>query len=117
MNAVPFKNDFWKLTNLTSTEAEAVRFKVPVDYRYFEGGHWFVHKKFLRMLGDVGRGQQPPPHPYGNDYALLHLRDTAPRAIVDAAYRVLVKMYHPDKGGDSDKLRGINEAYHRITKK
>ena len=45
-------------------------------------------------------------------YAALGLRPGADRAQVDAAYRRLMKVYHPDlAGGDADRAAEINRAY------
>lgn len=38
----------------------------------------------------------------------------APPALVDAVYRQLAKLYHPDVGGDLRTMQQINEAYARL---
>lgn len=49
-----------------------------------------------------------------DDWALFHLRPTAPRALLDAAYRELSKIHHPDKGGDIVMMQKLNAAYLRL---
>jgi len=48
-------------------------------------------------------------------YSILELNQNASREMIERAYRVLVKRYHPDLQGNSimleDKIRDINEAY------
>ena len=45
-------------------------------------------------------------------YAALGLRPGAPRALVDEAYRRLIKLHHPDRnGGDGRRAAEINRAY------
>ena len=48
-------------------------------------------------------------------YAVLGLSPDAGRAEVDAAYRRLIKQFHPDRdGGDSARASEINRAYREI---
>jgi len=58
-----------------------------------------------------------------NPYEVLGVRENAPEAEVKAAYRELVKKYHPDSYADNpladlaaEKLKEINEAYDMIMK-
>jgi hypothetical protein len=44
-------------------------------------------------------------------YAALGLRSGAGRSQVDEAYRRLIKVHHPDAGGDSMRAAEINRAY------
>jgi hypothetical protein len=48
-------------------------------------------------------------------YAVLGLEPGADRAAVDAAYRKLIKRYHPDrKGGNAKRAAEINRAYSEL---
>lgn len=49
-------------------------------------------------------------------YAALGLAPGAERSTIDAAYRALMKRYHPDLGGDPAKAAEINRAYAEITR-
>ena len=49
-------------------------------------------------------------------YAALGLSPGAERSTIDAAYRALMKRYHPDVGGDPVKAAEINRAYAEITR-
>ena len=45
---------------------------------------------------------------------VLHLRPSAPPELVDAAYRTLARLNHPDRGGDHDAMLALNQAYDAI---
>ena len=44
----------------------------------------------------------------------LHLTQGAPIEVIQAVYRVLAKKYHPDHGGDVEKMKVINAAYKEL---
>jgi DnaJ-class molecular chaperone len=44
-------------------------------------------------------------------YEILGLSKTASQDEIKRAYRKLALKYHPDKGGDQDKFKKVNEAY------
>lgn len=44
-------------------------------------------------------------------YAILGIARNATDAEIKTAYRSLTKIHHPDKGGDEEKFKEINEAY------
>lgn len=46
-----------------------------------------------------------------NASAVLHLRPGAPPEVIQAVYRTLAKMHHPDVGGNTDVMAEINDAY------
>ena len=46
----------------------------------------------------------------------LHLLPDAPKEVIDAAYRALARMMHPDVGGSNEQMQGPNEAYESIKK-
>lgn len=54
----------------------------------------------------------PPP----TSYAELGLSPDADRGAVDRAYRALMKLHHPDRGGDPMRAAAINRAYAEITR-
>lgn len=45
---------------------------------------------------------------------VLHLRPSAPPELVDAAYRCLARLHHPDHGGSTATMQAINAAADRI---
>lgn len=44
-------------------------------------------------------------------YELLNVSRTASKEEIKKAYKVIAKKHHPDKGGDPEKFKKINEAY------
>ncbi len=46
-----------------------------------------------------------------NYYRLLHVQPDAPAEVIKAAYRALMGIHHPDKGGDVVEASLVNEAY------
>lgn len=62
------------------------------------------------------RQQRPTGTSRGDVYAVLHLLPTAPPELVQAAYRTMSKLNHPDTGGDLVAMQIINTAYDKIQK-
>jgi hypothetical protein len=46
-----------------------------------------------------------------NLYRLLHVQPDAPLPVIKAAYRALIALHHPDKGGDHTTATLLNDAY------
>lgn len=51
-----------------------------------------------------------------DDWNTLQVLPGAPKVVVDAAYRALATIYHPDRSGSSDQMARINGAYERLKK-
>lgn len=52
-------------------------------------------------------------------YDVFHLQPSAPPELINAAYRVMAKLYHPDVYGEpdaTDQMKKINDAYEKIRK-
>ncbi len=79
-------------------------------------GLWPVVIRALREL----RGDVAPEPPSRNDadvevcYRLLGLSPSAKWEDIERAYRAKAKIHHPDRGGDEDAMRALNEAYNKI---
>lgn len=50
-----------------------------------------------------------------NYYELLNVESNAPLADIKKSYRKLVKLHHPDKGGDGVVFKKITEAYENLS--
>lgn len=116
---------------------------VPASFRNYSPAlkEWKVsedaHDRFHRWLAycranlqaevqwlDVGAGKEsehqqewtPPSRQLTRAAALqvLHLRDTAPPELIRVVYKHLATTYHPDKGGDEEKMKAINAAYKQL---
>jgi len=44
-------------------------------------------------------------------YAVLGVQPDADRAAIQAAYRMLARLHHPDFGGDGSRMAALNEAW------
>lgn len=44
-------------------------------------------------------------------YRLLQVREDAEAEVIQAAFRALARKYHPDFGGDADRMVALNEAW------
>jgi hypothetical protein len=71
---------------------------------------WF-HDVRVKDMAAVSSGQHDP------DYTTLHLLPSAPWPVVDAAYRQLARIHHPDAGGDTEGMQKINAAFDRVKSK
>lgn len=49
-------------------------------------------------------------------YKVLGLSPSSSWAEVERAYRTKAKIHHPDKGGDEDAMRVLNDVYSRLKK-
>ncbi len=50
-------------------------------------------------------------------FAALHLLPNAPPELVEAAYRVLARLMHPDLGGDGERMAELNRAVAELRRK
>jgi DnaJ-domain-containing protein 1 len=81
-------------------------------------GLWPVVMRGLREL----RGERfdDEPGSSGADldmcYRILGVSASARWDEIERAYKNKAKVHHPDKGGDGDTMRALNEAYSRLKK-
>ncbi|HEY8601377.1 MAG TPA: hypothetical protein VIL85_23320 [Thermomicrobiales bacterium] len=113
---------------------------VPVAYRNYDPATriWTVSApyadrvldRFLRrfpgadVIDDRGaRSSAPPPPPKApaTPHATLYVLPSAPREVIEASYKALVKKYHPDRLPEPERAHGnavlarINVAYAQLT--
>lgn len=113
--------DWWRVTNPTDVAARHIRYSIPAQYRNYEDRHWYIHDKYVegvqQLLASAGPSAVAKPQAPVDPYAVLHLRPTAPQAIIRAAWRELARMLHPDQGGDPEEFLRAKEAYEYLTNK
>ena len=68
---------------------------------------WFPNVQEILFARTV----PPPPRRDDPAYVPLHLRETAPWPLIEGAYKILARLHHPDRGGDTTTMQGINRAY------
>jgi hypothetical protein len=56
-------------------------------------------------------GSGPKADRCTDHFRVLHLRETAPVELIEASYRVLARLHHPDHGGATETMQQINGAY------
>ena len=71
-----------------------------------------ICKEYFQVVFENEEGK--PRAPKEGNYRALFLIPGAPKELVKAAYRSLALLYHPDKGGDGEKMKEINEAYNQL---
>ena len=49
-----------------------------------------------------------------NPYRILNIAPTSNKSVLKRAFIKQVKKHHPDLGGDSEKLKQIQDAYHGL---
>jgi hypothetical protein len=102
---------------------------IPYRYRTYDptGKEWTVQAEFadfatallLEHFPDAdipahARWRQTRPERRGagaDHFRVLHLRETAPVELIEASYRVLARLHHPDRGGTTEAMQQINGAY------
>lgn len=81
-----------------------------------------IWPQIIRGLREL-RGDAPPPPPSGRPmgdhdldmcYKILGVSTTSTWTEVEQAYKRKAKVHHPDRGGDEDAMRTLNEAYNLL---
>lgn len=52
--------------------------------------------------------------PRRGPHATLHITEDAPKEVVASAYKALALKHHPDRGGDTETMARINDAYDQL---
>lgn len=75
---------------------------------------WYRHEPYARALPSRGQaGHAPNVEPIRPDhYRVLQVDPAANPLVIQAAYRVLARIFHPDMDGDDEQMKPINEAWH-----
>lgn len=69
-------------------------------------------------VGDRPKAKRGHARPSGcscdSDHRALFVCQNAPPEVLQAAYRALAKLNHPDAGGDHARMQAINTAYEHL---
>jgi len=78
-------------------------------------GWWPRIIRGLRELRGENVGPEQAAQPSSKDaelgFKLLGLSPSASWEEIERAYRQKAKIHHPDRGGDQDAMRALNDAY------
>ncbi len=78
-------------------------------------GLWPKIVQGLRDLRGDGGGSGPvSANDMDSYYKILGVSTTAPWGEIEKAYRSKAKIHHPDRGGDEDAMRVLNDAYNQL---
>lgn len=69
-----------------------------------------VREALLQIDAPTG----PQARPKRSPYEIMEISPSASMTIVEAAYRAKAKELHPDRGGDADSMRELNEAFEAV---
>lgn len=122
-------DDSWRVTFPFDRDVvESIKHLVPPHSRTYDPDEraWYVAPRYgdsIRKLlhsvfVDVEIDEEetyyspppPPSTPRHTEYTVLHLQPTAPKELVESTYKCLSRLYHPDRGGDTEKMTELNEA-------
>lgn len=86
---------------------------------YVERAETLLRQRFgsVDRFWEAEPSTPPPPDPIRRtdpDLAILHLLPSAPPKLIESAYKCLVKINHPDRGGDHEQTVAINAAIVRL---
>ena len=95
--------------------------KIPAAYRHWdrENRQWYIEPGYAEKAAnlfwtffpdgdsfDLARKHREPP-----EWAkVLFVQEDAPLEVIEAAYRTLSKIHHPDRGGSEAQMKLLNEA-------
>ncbi len=112
---------------------EALKREIPAYARSYEPATkaWTVNQPYIATAGALVEAtfadvevidhspnfSRPAPPTPRTEYHVLHLQPTAPPALVEAAFKCLSKLHHPDAGGSVETMQQINEAISAIRSK
>lgn len=101
---------------LTKNFLKSLKSLILPPFRVYDSNCWSVHiskEDILMSLINQHYGIENTNNPY----LVLFLTPNAPLEVVKASYKALSSLYHPDKGGSTDKMIELNEAFAAIVKK
>jgi DnaJ-class molecular chaperone len=76
-----------------------------------------IVRALRELRGERFDDEAPTRHPPGGDdmcYRMLGISPSSTWDEIEKAYKRKAKLHHPDRGGDEDMMRALNEAYNRL---
>lgn len=110
---------------------DRLKAEIPAPFRSWEPARktWTIDAPFVALaigiletaFGHVAITDERPHVDRGrrddagaDAYRVLFLQPDAPAPVIDAAYKALARMNHPDAGGDTAAMQAINAAYQEV---
>lgn len=66
------------------------------------------------LRGDIPPEPTPRPEDLDLCYKLLGVSSSSTWQEIERAYHQKAKLHHPDRGGDEDTMRALNDAYAKL---
>jgi hypothetical protein len=87
-----------------------------VEERYWKAALYVLSEWFgIDAIEVEGSFEEHPtvkvPKSIADAFTTLELLPSAPPQLIQAAYRALSHIHHPDHGGDAERMRQINAAF------
>jgi DnaJ-domain-containing protein 1 len=78
-----------------------------------------LHEALARATDALARatGDGTPGATGQDPYPVLGITRNAPMEVIEAAYRALAKIHHPDAGGSTAAMQHINRAYDQVRRR
>jgi hypothetical protein len=113
---------------------DELKHQIPAPYRAWdpESREWLISLGWAQVAIEILRSafghveleqftsRRADPEPIRTSdptYAELHLLPSAPWPVVEAVYRAMARMNHPDKGGDCEQMKRVNLAYESLQRR
>lgn len=109
--------DFWrdgKKQTLRCKKARDFAGNLFALWRVIEALRLAQQRGILDTLVMAGLAMLPAGAAQVDPYELLGIRSDAPTTVIEAAYRARAHDLHPDKGGDTEAMKALNDAYERV---
>lgn len=111
--SIPFRHRSWRPDEkLWSVDAIYAKNAEDLCKDWYED----VHVAYFERQRQQSQNSTGTPSRPVEPWATLHLLPTAPKPLVRAVYLELMKIHHPDKGGDTAITQKINAAFDELRK-
>jgi hypothetical protein len=106
------EGDFYAIYGAPKRVVSYLRESVPQRFRRYEprpSPHWVVHTNYVKGAKELDDSSLTVNH-----YAVMFLTRNAPDFVVEAVWKALALVHHPDRGGDSALFVRVKNAYDAI---
>lgn len=110
-------SNWYEVVNPSRRVLDYIKYTVRPTHRRYDSEtfRWYVHSEYFEKLHSLMNSEKNTVIE-DDPYAILHLRSSAPRAIIKAVWRELAKSLHPDHGGKAEDFIKAKAAYEKLVK-